>query len=78
MFGFLKKMFIRLLINTVNDPNHTKCIPINNQQCILLTKLFHIVINAVKNYVNLEDMLEVVILLMIYLKEYVFQAKKKI
>ena len=76
MFGFLKKMFIRLLISTVNDSNHTKCMPINNQQCILLTKLFHMGINTDKEYVNFEDMLEVVILLMIYLKEYVFQIKE--
>ena len=54
MFGFIKKMFIRLFISTVNDSNHTKCIPINNQQCILLTNLFHILTNTVKDYVNLD------------------------
>ena len=54
MFGFIKKMFIRLFISTVNDSNHAKCIPINNQQCILLTNLFHILTSTVKDYVNLD------------------------
>ena len=31
MFGFIKKIFIRLLTNIVNTSNHTKFVSLNNQ-----------------------------------------------
>ena len=34
MFVFIKKMFIGLLTSIVNVSNHTKCISLNNQQCM--------------------------------------------
>ena len=35
MFGFIKKIFIGLLTSIVNASNHTKCVSLNNQQCII-------------------------------------------
>ena len=34
MFGFIKKMFIGLLTYVANASNHTKCVSLNNQQCM--------------------------------------------
>ena len=34
MFGFIKKIFIRLFTIRVNVFNHTKCVSLNNPQCI--------------------------------------------
>ena len=34
MFGFTKKISIRLLTSIVNYSNHTECISVNNQQCM--------------------------------------------
>ena len=34
MFGFFKKMFVGLLTGVVNACNHTKCVSLNNQQCM--------------------------------------------
>ena len=33
MFGLIKKIFMRLLINIVNASNHRKCISLSNQKC---------------------------------------------
>ena len=43
MFGFIKKKFIKLLTSTGNASNHTKCVSLNNQQCIIQPTLisFH-------------------------------------
>ena len=44
MFSLTKKMFIRLLISIVSASNHTKCISLNNQKCMIqrtLTNLHH-------------------------------------
>ena len=35
MFGVIKKMFTRLLICIVNVSNHTKCVSLSNQRCII-------------------------------------------
>ena len=34
MFGFILKMFIGLLTSIVNASNHTKCVSLNNHQCM--------------------------------------------
>ena len=34
MFVFIKKMVIGLLTSIVNVSNHTKCVSLNNQQCM--------------------------------------------
>ena len=33
MFGFIKKIFIRLLTSIGNASNHTKCVSFSNQKC---------------------------------------------
>ena len=35
MFGIIKKMFIVLLVSTVNVSNHTKYVSWSNQKCII-------------------------------------------
>ena len=35
MFELTKKMFMGLLISIVNAPNHTKCISLSNQKCVI-------------------------------------------
>ena len=39
MFGVIKKMLIVLLSNVVNGSDHTKCVALNNQKCIIQTTL---------------------------------------
>ena len=36
MFGIIKKMFIVVLSNIVNESNHTKCMSLSNQKCMTL------------------------------------------
>ena len=42
MFGIIKKMFIILLINMVNGSNHTKCVLMSNQKCLIQTTLINL------------------------------------
>ena len=35
MFGIIKKMFIVLLTRIVNASNHTKCVSLSNQKCMI-------------------------------------------
>ena len=35
MFGLIKKIFMGLLINIVNACNHTKCVSLSNQKCVI-------------------------------------------
>ena len=35
MFELIKKMFMGLLITLVNASNHTKCVLLSNQKCII-------------------------------------------
>ena len=82
MFGIIKKTFIELLTGIVNTSFHTKCLSLSNQKCMTES----ILINLHPNEYNQEfhyypfaiklDVLEVVILLMIYLIEFVFQIKQ--
>ena len=42
MFGFIKKMFIRLLTSVVNASEHAKRAPLNNQQCMTQLTLINL------------------------------------
>ena len=42
MFGLIKKMFIGLLISTVNASNHTKCVLLSNQKCMTQSTLINL------------------------------------
>ena len=35
MFGIIKKIFMGLLISIVNASNHTKCVSLSNQKCMI-------------------------------------------
>ena len=35
MFGLIKKIFMGLLINIVNACNHTKCVSLSSQKCVI-------------------------------------------
>ena len=35
MFGLIKKIFIGLLTGLVNGSNHTKCVSLSNQKCMI-------------------------------------------
>ena len=85
MFGIIKKMFIVLLTSMVNASNHKKCVFLSNQICEIQPTFINLhPMNTVKNYITLQlqlnqiEVLEVVIFLMTYLINYVFQIKQKI
>ena len=42
MFGLIKKIFIVLLSNMVNGYNHTKCVSLSNQKCMIQTTLINL------------------------------------
>ena len=42
LFGLIEKMFIRLLSGLVNGSNHTKCISLSNQKCIIQPTLINL------------------------------------
>ena len=78
-------MFVVLLTSILNVSNLAKLISLNNQQCMdQPTLLIYTLMNNVKDYITIHlqliqtDVLEVAILLMVYLLEYVFQTKQKI
>ena len=75
-------MFTGLLASIVNASNHTKCISLNNQQCMIQPTHINLHPNEYGQgcyyqlAVNLDRPWEVVILLMIYPIKYVFQTKQ--
>ena len=73
MFGLIKKMFIGLLVSTVNVSNHTKCASLNNQQCMVQFNEYSQGLRYYPFAVKWDrlDVWEVVILFMIYLIKYV-------
>ena len=79
-------MFIRLLTSTANASNQLMLLPLNNQQCMTRLILFNLYRSeyTLKDYVTIYllliqiDVSEFVILLIIYLIEYVFQTTRKI
>ena len=51
IFGLIKKIFIGLLTGLVNRSNHTKCVLLSNQKCMIQpTLLIYILMNTVKNF----------------------------
>ena len=42
MFGLNKKIFIGLFTGLVNGSNHTKCIPLSNQKCMIQPTLINL------------------------------------
>ena len=91
MFRLIRQVFIASLsfsgslASIANAPDHIKCISLNNQQC--LTQPTPINLNPNEYIeglcyhpfvVSLDRCMEVVILLMIYPINYVFQTKQKI
>ena len=79
-------MFIRLLTSTANASNQLMLLPLNNQQCMTRLILINLYRSeyTLKGYVTIYllliqiDVSEFVILLIIYLIEYVFQTTRKI
>ena len=42
MFGLIKKIFIRSLTGLVNGSNHTKCVSLSNQKCMVQPTLINL------------------------------------
>ena len=42
MFGLIKKIFIGLLTGLVNVSNHTKCVSLSNQKCMIQPTLINV------------------------------------
>ena len=42
MFGLIKKMFIVLLTGLINGSNHTKCVSLSNQKCMIQPTLINL------------------------------------
>ena len=42
MFGLIKKIFIGLLTGLVNGYNHTKCVSLSNQKCMIQRTLINL------------------------------------
>ena len=42
MFGLIKKIFIGLWTGIVSTSNHTKCVSINNQKCMIQPTLINL------------------------------------
>ena len=76
MFGLIKKIFIGLLTGLFNGSKNKKWVSLSNQKCDIQPTLINL--HTVKNFTALHwqlrriDVLEVVILWLIYLIKYVF------
>ena len=42
MFGLIKKISIALLTDLVKDSNHTKCVSLSNQKCMIEPTLINL------------------------------------
>ena len=42
MFGLIKKIFIGLLTGIVSASNHTKCMSVSNQKCMIQPSLINL------------------------------------
>ena len=79
-----KKMFIVLLSSIVNVSNHSKCVLLGNQKCMIQPTLINLYPNQYSQefhyypFLLKLDALEFVMLLMTYLIKYMFQIKRKI
>ena len=50
MFGLIKKIFMELLISIINASNHTKCMSLCNQKCMIQPTIINLHPYAVKNF----------------------------
>ena len=54
MLGIIKNMVIVVLTDTVSASNHTKCVSLSNQKCMIQPTvnllLIYILMNTVKNF----------------------------
>ena len=54
MLGIIKNMVIVVLTGTVSASNHTKCVSLSNQKCMIQPTvnllLIYILMNTVKNF----------------------------
>ena len=41
MFGLIKKIFIRFLTGLASGSNHTKCVSLSNQKCMIQPTLIN-------------------------------------
>ena len=41
MYGWIKEIFIGVLTGLVNGSNHTKCVELSNQKCVIQTTLIN-------------------------------------
>ena len=60
MFGLIKKMFIGLLTGIVSASNHTKCLLLSNQKCMIQPTLINLhpnLMNPVKNIATIHSLL---------------------
>ena len=76
-----QEMFIGLITGLSNESNHTKCVPLNSQKCMIesiLIILYLINFTTIHLQFNEIEVLELVTLLMTDLIKYVFQIKQKI
>ena len=42
MFGLIKKIFVGLLTGILNASNHTKCVSLSNQKCMIQPTLINL------------------------------------
>ena len=54
MFGLIKEVFIVLLTGLVNGSNHTKCISLSNQKCVIRPALINLLFNELNYYLRLK------------------------
>ena len=54
MFGLIKEVFIVLLTGLVNGSNHTKCISLSNQKCVIQPALINFLFNELNYYLRLK------------------------
>ena len=85
MFGLIQKMFIRLLTGIVSASNQTKCMSLSNQKCMTQPTFINLHPNEYSQELhyypfglNLDRYVGSEILLMTFLRKYVFQTKQKI
>ena len=55
MFGLIKKIFIGLLTFLVNRSNHTNCVSLSNQKCIIQPTLIKGALSVVRQFLAIEN-----------------------
>ena len=55
MFGLIKKIFIGLLTSLVNRSNHTNCVSLSNQKCMIQPTLNKGALSVVRQFLATEN-----------------------